>query len=74
MGFTIAGMVLALIGAWVGSTIPLVKMIDVASLFGSVDEQPEWTALVRTFKIRSWTTNVLLVVGTGLQIYGAKFG
>lgn len=64
------GLFLAVVGAWLGSTLPLFSMFKLAASWGGGDEE-SWKKLERDCTRRTWAANFLLVAGTALQILGA---
>ncbi len=74
MSFTIGGMVVALGGAWIGSTIPFAKMMDVYGDYRQAVNESDWPKMQKMCKRKALPANILLVLGTALQIYGTKIG
>lgn len=66
----IAGLVVALGGAYLASTLPLIPMLETArSYMGGEDEK--WIQFRSEVTWKTYAANTLLVVGTALQIWGA---
>ena len=68
----IFGIILSLIGAYIGSTIPLIEMLRKSTLYGGPGED-YWNKMENKLKWKFRITNVLLLSGAVIQILCAYF-
>lgn len=66
----ILGLMLALAGSYIASTLPFIKISKLAGGWGSGTEE-EWERIQSIFRRKAFLGNALLITGTFLQVLGA---
>lgn len=67
------GLLIALAGGYLGSTLPLAEILTVAGSWGGGKPEDK-DRLWKEVRWKSFWSNILLVIGTALQIVGAIVG